>query len=105
VKLGEATRRTLEDIRRNGDPWARCFSRSQHGGMWKVMRFIEHTHKLAKYDKRKDKWKLTPAGVEALDGIPQKEFDKLISETTKRIVKYSFVDGYFPTLRKRAKRR
>ena len=54
----------LEDVKRSGDPWARVFGQSRHGGWHQVMQVI---HLRKKWICRVgDRWVLTDAGKQVL---------------------------------------
>jgi len=65
MKLSAPTRQALEDIQRSGDPWARVFGQSQHGGWNAVMSKIRREG-WARYDEASERWELTAEGKKAL---------------------------------------
>lgn len=66
-KLTYPQRQALQDIERCGDPSARVFGQSRHGGWNSVMRSIQR-NAWARYDENTHKWVLTDLGQIMLQG-------------------------------------
>ena len=50
LRLSWPQQRTLEGVRDHGDPWARVHGGAEHGGMFKVMNFLQHKMKWIEWE-------------------------------------------------------
>lgn len=64
VRVSDSQLQALEDVERCGDPWARVFGQSQHGGWNGVMRVVQHERRWIRHTGKR--WVLTAAGDVAL---------------------------------------
>lgn len=99
--------RMLEDIERCGDPWARIFGMSEHGGATRTIASLDRLGLIKRPLPRSRRWQLTDAGKAALKLERHRQClpAKLRAKRLAQLCKVLGVDTLIGSKRIKAKKR